>query len=150
MDIVWNWLPFDDLSVALLYSVLQLRQQVFVVEQNCVFLEADGKDIDCVHGCAIRDGQLVAYGRVAPPGLLYPETSIGRVAVALSARGDGLGRQAFGLAMKEACVRFDSQPITIGAQCYLQMFYESFGFVVVGEPYDLEGIPHVDMTCTTP
>jgi ElaA protein len=145
-DISWQWLTFDEIATPLLYTLLQLRQEVFVIEQKCLFLDADGKDPACVHGFGFRDGQLIAHARIVPPGLAYPEMSIGRVVTAASARGGGLGRTLMTETLNESQRRFPNQPITIGAQLYLQSFYESFGFVVIGEPYNEDDIMHVDMT----
>jgi ElaA protein len=146
----WQWLTFDEISTPLLYTLLQLRQEVFVIEQKCLFLDADGKDPACVHGFGFRNGptgsELIAHARIVPPGLAYPELSIGRVVTAANARGGGLGRTLMTETLNECQRRFPNQPITIGAQLYLQNFYESFGFVVIGTPYSEDDIMHVDMT----
>lgn len=142
----WELLPFRALGVTKLYGLLALRQRVFVVEQNCPFQEADGVDPHARHLMGWRDGTLVACARLVPAGVKHPERSIGRVATAWEARGQGLGRAL----MREAVARLLAEephaPIRLGAQLYLEKtFYESFGFRRVGEVYDEDGIPHIDM-----
>jgi ElaA protein len=148
-EVSWKWLAFHELSTGELYDVMQLRQQVFVVEQQCIYLDADGLDPQCIHGIGRLQEKLVAYARIIPAGLSYPEVSIGRVVSSPEFRGHGLGRKLMNEALREANERFPYAPITIGAQLYLQFFYESLGFKVVDEPYDEDGIMHVDMTLLT-
>ena len=155
LDLTWKWQPFDRVSPIELYQMLELRQQVFVVEQHCVYLDADGRDSLCIHGFAfatttspdsqVVEGRLLAYARVLPAGLAFPTVSIGRVVVAPVARGTGLGRRLMIEAIREASTRFPHQPITIGAQHRLVGFYQDLGFVPISEPYDEDGIVHVDM-----
>lgn len=147
--VIWDLKPFAELSAQRLYSLLVLRQAVFVVEQNCPFPEADGIDPLCRHLTGWRDGELLACARLVPAGVKHAERSIGRVATAPQARGGGLGRAL----MREAISRLFSEepdtPIRLGAQLYLEKsFYESFGFRRIGEVYDEDGIPHVDMLLT--
>jgi ElaA protein len=144
-DVTWRWLAFDQLSVGELYRAMTLRQQVFVVEQNCVYLDADGHDPVSIHGLGEVGEGLVAYARVLPPGVTFGTPSIGRLVTAPAARSWGLGRPLMQQAIAESERRYPGQPITIGAQLYLRAFYESLGFEVVGEPYDEDGIMHVDM-----
>ena len=138
--IEWIYKSFDELTVAELYTVMQLRSEVFVVEQNCVYLDADGYDDRAGHLMGWRQGELVAYARIFPPGVTYAEASIGRVITSAAARGTGAGREL----MREAIARCSS-PIRIGAQAYLERFYGSFGFVRVSEEYLEDGIPHIQM-----
>lgn len=145
-EIIWDLKPFAELSAQRLYSLLVLRQAVFVVEQACPFPEADGLDPLCRHLTGWRDGELLACARLVPAGLKHAERSIGRVATAEAARGQGLGRAL----MREAIDRLLSEdplaPIRLGAQLYLEKsFYRPLGFEPVGEPYDEDGIPHIDM-----
>ncbi len=141
----WVCKSFNDLSAVELYCVMQFRSQVFVVEQNCVYQDADGKDNSCHHLLGYADNQLAAYARLVPAGIAFPHISIGRVATSPAHRGTGAGRQLMTEAIRECYELFGRQPITIGAQLYLKKFYESFGFVQVGEMYLEDGIPHIEM-----
>lgn len=132
---------FADLSVQELYAILRLRSEVFVVEQNCVYQDLDGYDPDCLHVMLNYNDQLAAYCRLVPPGLKYPEWSIGRVITAPSARGLGLGHTLLQAAME----RIGAQPIRISAQSHLDKFYAGHGFAAVGTPYMEDNIPHIEM-----
>lgn len=142
---IWNFLSFNDLDAATLYAIMALRQRVFVVEQNCVYLDADGADPKCLHLIGVLEGQIVAYLRVVPPGVKFAEASIGRVVTAPEARGKGIGRELVTEGIARTHALFPNQPIRIGAQQYLEAFYGSLGFVTQSEPYDEDGIPHVEM-----
>lgn len=142
--------PFEGLAPAALYAALRLRSEVFVVEQQCVFLDLDGRDDRALHLLGERAGAdgapaLVAYARLFAPGDCYAESSIGRVVSAPHARGTGAGRALMAAAIEECTRRWPGHPIRIGAQRYLERFYGSLGFVADGEPYDEDGIPHVEM-----
>ncbi|MBE2251647.1 MAG: GNAT family N-acetyltransferase [Myxococcus sp.] len=140
------WLPFDRLTPRQVHDVLQLRQRVFVVEQRCPYLDADGLDPKCWHGLGTRaDGTLVATARLVPPGVVYEEPAIGRVASAPDVRRRGFGRQLMNEAVREVRRLYPGQGIRIGAQRYLEKFYGSLGFVPVGEPYLEDDIPHIHM-----
>ncbi|HEX2532737.1 MAG TPA: GNAT family N-acetyltransferase [Chitinophagaceae bacterium] len=141
----WYCLPFDALTPHQLYAILQLRNEVFVVEQNCVFQDADDKDQGCHHLMQWDGDRLVAYTRLVPPGHIYEEASIGRVVTSPAVRGRGAGRQLMEASIREAYALFGRRPIRIGAQLYLKRFYESFGFEQVSEPYLEDGIPHIYM-----
>ena len=148
MSVVWRFQAFDALTVAELYAVLRLRSEVFVVEQNCVFLDMDNSDAQAMHlmGRAGGDqGELVAYARCFGPGVKYTEASIGRVITAPQARAGGLGHVLMREAVRAVQVHWGPQPIRIGAQARLQAFYEQHGFVREGEPYIEDGIPHIEM-----
>lgn len=137
--------PFDALTTVELYAVLNLRSEIFVIEQNCVFLDPDNKDQSCHHLMLYQNKVLVAYARIVPAGLSFTEPSIGRVVSSAAARGQGFGNQLMRLAI-ENCLRLHgNKPIKIGAQLYLKAFYESFGFVKVTDVYDEDGIDHIDM-----
>lgn len=143
----FSCLQFADLTVFELYELMRLRQEVFVVEQNCPYLDADGLDQASWHLMA-RDGagKLQAYTRLLPLGLAYTEyTSIGRVVSAPSARGTGAGREVMQQSLAFCRHLFGAHPIKIGAQTYLLRFYESLGFVSTGEAYLEDGIPHTKM-----
>lgn len=125
--------------------MLQLRSEVFVVEQACVFLDADDKDFASYHLLGRNNNKLVAYTRLVPPGLAYTEPSIGRVVTSPSARGSGAGKELMQQSIHHLYQLFGVQPIKIGAQLYLKKFYEGFGFQQTGEGYLEDGIPHIHM-----
>lgn len=142
----WSWLPFDRLSTRELYDVLALRQRVFVVEQQCVYLDADGLDPKCWHGLGTTAaGQLAASARIVPPGVVYAEPAIGRVVTAPEVRRQGAGRLLMLEAIDQTKRLYPGQGIRLGAQCYLEAFYRSLGFTPVGAAYDEDGIAHVEM-----
>lgn len=146
----WRCLPFASLEVAELYRVLQLRAEVFVVEQACVFQDMDGLDPACMHllGEAPEDAdgvRLLAYARLLPAGLGFAEVSIGRVATAPTMRGSGLGHALMRESIVQAQGLWSEQPIRIGAQAHLQTFYRHHGFEPDGEQYIEDGIDHIEM-----
>ena len=139
--------PFAELSVFELYEILALRQEVFVVEQNCPYQDCDFRDQDS-HHLMIRgeNGKLVASTRLLPAGLAFPNyVSIGRVVSSPSVRGTGIGKILMEKSIEMVRQLFGNQPIKIGAQTYLLKFYESFGFRSTGEEYLEDGIPHTKM-----
>lgn len=143
----WICLPFHQLSTDQLYEALKLRVDVFVVEQTCPYPELDEKDrADGVyHLLGYQDGNLTACARLLPAGISYHNVSIGRVATAHSARGNGQGHQLLTTAL-EYCQQFwPNQTIEIGAQEHLQNFYGQHGFVTTSKMYLEDDIPHVDM-----
>ena len=151
--IEYNCVPFQTLTVNELYDIMALRQMVFVVEQNCPYLDADGKDKYGWHLMA-RDmsqttdsgGVLVAYTRLLPKGVSYPEfASIGRVVNAKEVRGKGVGKVLMQESIKWMNKLFPNEPVKIGAQTYLLDFYTSLGFVSTGEEYLEDDIPHTVM-----
>jgi len=147
--IEWQWSAFADLTAVELYAMLALRQQVFVLEQTCLYPDIDGLDPGAHHllGWKTVDGkrELVATLRCLAPGAKYDEMSLGRVVTSPSARGTGLGRER--VAQGVACAErlHPGHAIRIGAQAHLEAFYASFGFCTVSAPYDEDGILHVDM-----
>ena len=137
---------YSDLSLDELYAIMVLRQQVFVVEQNCPFLDCDGLDRQCWHLMCYSGDSLVAYCRLLPAHLSYVGyTSIGRVVSTMESRRHGLGITLMEEALKEQEKLFGDLPIKIGAQLYLKRFYEIFGFQVSGEIYLEDGIEHIHM-----
>lgn len=145
--IEFTCLSFDDLSLQQLYDIMALRQEVFVVEQNCVYLDADGKDQKAMHllGYSLEE-KLVAYARIMPKGLSYDNyVALGRIVTSPAGRGKGLGRKLVAECLRQCKNLFGEQPIKISAQSYLLDFYKSFGFQTMGEPYLEDGIPHVAM-----
>lgn len=141
----WHFKKFGELDPKTLYSILDLRNRVFVVEQDCVYLDTDGKDLEAYHFYGLADDTVVAYARILPPGLAFNEASIGRVVTAPSARRTGIGRQLMQKAIEKTLSQFTINKIRIGAQVYLRAFYTSLGFREDGEPYMEDGIPHVEM-----
>ncbi|MFC0772295.1 GNAT family N-acetyltransferase [Terrimonas alba] len=141
----WTLKKFEDLSPDELYAILRLRSEVFVVEQNCIFLDMDNKDQQCYHLLGWQSDLLAAYTRLAPPGISYEQPSIGRVVTSPAARGSGIGKLLMEKSIDETIKLFGKSPIKIGAQLYLKRFYESLGFVQVGDIYDEDGIDHIKM-----
>jgi len=141
----WHYKHFDVLTTHELYEILKLRSLVFVVEQNCVYLDPDGKDQSSFHFWATLDGVIVAYVRILPPGLSYEEASIGRVITHPDYRRNGFGIELMQRAIEQTIQQFHVNDIRIGAQCYLENFYENLGFKKVGEPYLEDDILHVEM-----
>jgi ElaA protein len=141
----WHDREFAELGVRELYAITTLRERVFVVEQNCVYLDADGIDPQCRHLWAEDPTRAIhAYCRLVPAGVKYAEASIGRVITAPEARGAGLGKEL----MRRALAALGNVPVKIGAQAHLEKFYGELGFVRTSEPYDEDGIPHIEMLRT--
>ncbi|WP_268224989.1 GNAT family N-acetyltransferase [Sinomicrobium oceani] len=136
---------FDDLSLDELYAILQLRAQVFIVEQDCVYQDIDGKDSRALHLIGKKDNEVVAYTRLFPGGVYFKEASIGRVVVGPEERQYGYGHDILKASIEAIAAHFKEQTIKISAQQYLVRFYEKHGFVKVGEGYLEDGIPHVAM-----
>jgi ElaA protein len=141
----WQWVAFDGLSLRQLHDLLQLRNQVFVLEQNCVYQDIDGFDPQAMHLLGYREGQLLAYARCFGAGIKFPEASIGRVVTRGDARGAGLGHQLMTQALAAVRTLWGAQPVRIGAQAHLHKFYRQHGFVAVGKPYVEDGIDHLEM-----
>ena len=143
----WQIHAFDSLSVRQLYQVLQLRQDVFIFEQQCVYADIDDLDQCAQHvlGIASDTPALVAYCRILPPGVRFEEVAIGRVVTRHSMRRYGYGEQLMRHAMRHCERRFPGVSLRISAQQHLTAFYESLGFVVDSAPYDEDGIPHIEM-----
>jgi ElaA protein len=136
---------FEELTTAELYAILRLRSEVFVVEQNCPYLDLDNKDQKCHHLMLYDEDRLAAYCRLLPAGISYSEISIGRVISAPSHRGTGVGKKVMQLGIGYCEELFGTGPIRIGAQVYAKPFYEALGFVEEGEEYLEDDIPHVEM-----
>ncbi|MBD2716509.1 GNAT family N-acetyltransferase [Microvirga sp. STR05] len=146
MTLTWTTKAFPDLTLPELYTLLQLRSEVFVVEQACAFQDLDGQDQAAYHLLGHTEtGELAAYTRLFAAGISYPEASIGRVVVSPKFRRYGLGRELLRQSIAAIEHLFGPQPIQIGAQLYLREFYESFGFRQLGEGYLEDGIPHIHM-----
>ncbi len=146
MQIDWNIYSFDTLTPAQLYAIMKLRSRIFVVEQNCVYLDADDKDVHCLHFCGWHGDQLTAYTRLVPVGISYPEyPSIGRVVAAPEYRGLKLGRKLMEKSIDHCLEKFGALPIKIGAQLYLHSFYSSLSFEQSSPVYLEDNIEHIEM-----
>ena len=141
MNLTWHVRAFDQLSPGELYAIMALRQRVFVVEQRCAYLDADGVDQISQHLWADRAGAVAAYVRIVPAGERFAEISIGRVVTAPEARGTGLGREL----MRRGIAACGDVAIRIGAQAHLEKFYAELGFARASDLYDEDGIPHIEM-----
>ena len=137
--------PFNQLTPQEIYAVLRLRNEVFVVEQNCVFQDADNKDQHCYHLLLYRQAELVAYARLVPSGVTFTEISIGRIVTSPAVRGTGVGKVLMEHALEQTYTLLGNGPIRIGAQLYAIGFYENFGFAAAGRIYDEDGIDHIEM-----
>ncbi len=136
---------FDQLTTSELYAILQLRSEVFVVEQDCVYQDIDGKDQKALHVLGFKNNQLIAYTRLFKPADYYEFASIGRVIVKQGERKYGYGHDLIRFSIDTVQNEFSTKTIKIGAQTYLRKFYESHGFQKVGEDYIEDGIPHIYM-----
>jgi len=141
----WVLKPFSELTPNELYSILQLRNEVFIVEQKCPYQDMDNKDLKSWHLMGIRDDKLVAYARLLAPGISYSESSIGRIVTSPIVRKTGIGKKLVGKSIDQIKKLFNTDTIRIGAQLYLKTFYESFGFIQEGEIYLEDNIPHILM-----
>lgn len=139
--------PFHELTAPQLYAIMALRQEVFIVEQNCPYLDADGKDLKGYHLSGHDDdGKLVAYARLLPKGVSYDNfVSIGRIATSPTVRGTGAGQALMKACLDNMELLFSGESIKISAQSYLRNFYEAFGFAVSGDEYLEDDIPHLPM-----
>lgn len=149
-SISYQWFSFRELSLEELYEILSLRQNVFIVEQNCPYMDIDGLDPKAWHllgGDA--EGNLVAYLRVLAPGVKYQEPSIGRVVTAKNLRGSGIGRELMLCGIQKVQELFPGSSIRLSAQVAAQNFYRELGFESVGEVYSEDGILHIDMIKVT-
>jgi len=140
--------PFEALTTQELYSVLQLRSEIFVVEQNCVYQDMDNKDQKALHVLGYKNGKIVAYTRIFKPGDYFEYASIGRVIVSQKERKHSYGNDIMNASIKAVKDYFNETNIMIGAQCYLKRFYNKLGFKEVGEEYLEDGIPHIHMVRT--
>tara|TARA_R110001583_G_scaffold17014_15_gene69370 strand:- start:300 stop:743 length:444 start_codon:yes stop_codon:yes gene_type:complete len=136
---------FSELKLEELYRILQLRSEVFVVEQDCVYQDLDGKDEKALHVLGFKNDKIIAYTRIFKPGLYFDEASIGRVVVAKNERDYKYGHDIMKASIEAVKDYFNISEIKISAQCYLNKFYSNLGFKKVGEEYLEDGIPHIAM-----
>ncbi len=147
-QISWYCKFFDELTPHELYLILKLRNEVFIVEQKCVFQDADDKDQKCYHLMGFATNGLAAYARLVPAGVSYKNISIGRIVTSPQYRSIGAGKDLMNEAINQCNSLYGEQTIKIGAQLYLRKFYESFGFKQTSDVYDEDGIPHIEMVRT--
>jgi ElaA protein len=141
----WRFARLDELTAREVHDILQARAAVFVVEQACVFQDMDGADPDSWHLFARVDGALAAYCRILPAGVKFAQPSIGRVITTAAVRGKGMGRALMEEALRRSATLWPGAAVRIGAQQRLEAFYRSLGFVTDSEPYDEDGIAHIEM-----
>lgn len=144
-ELHWESARFEALAPRSLYAVLQLRSEVFVIEQQCLFQDLDGADAKAMHLMGWQGDRLQAYARCFGPGVMFQEASIGRIATRAAVRAGGLGHRLVEHAMALVAMAWGRQPIRIGAQARLRRFYQGHGFEAVGVPYVEDGIDHIEM-----
>lgn len=145
MNLEWKIKRFEALSTKELYDLLQFRAEVFIVEQNCVYQDIDGKDEKALHLIGEDKGEMVAYARLFKPNDYFEQASIGRVVVKEHSRSKKLGHILMREAIQVIKTHFDQRKITISAQLYLKKFYESHGFIQTSDMYLEDDIPHIEM-----
>lgn len=145
MELIWQYKSFNELTVSELYAILQLRSEVFVVEQNCAYQDIDGKDQKSFHLMGWVGNDLAAYCRLVKPSVSFAEASIGRVITSQKYRGMGFGIALIEKAIAQTFETFGVADIKIGAQLYLKKFYSSFGFIQTSEMYLEDDIEHIEM-----
>lgn len=145
MPLHWLCKHFDSLTLQELYAILQLRSEVFVVEQHCPFQDADNRDHFSYHLMGWENGLLAAYSRLLPADTAFHEVSIGRIVTSPKMRYRGLGKELMRQSISRCFTLFGKQPVRIGAQLYLKKFYESFGFEQDSAVYTEDGIDHIEM-----
>lgn len=141
----WKLKAFEELTNKEIYTILKERTTVFVVEQECPYLEVDGKDIESYHLFAEKDGEFVAYLRILPPGVAYQESSLGRILVKKEYRRQGIAEELVKRGLTFIHDELKEKKVKIQAQSYLHTFYQSFGFHAISEEYLEDDIPHIDM-----
>lgn len=149
-SIIWQCSSFDQLQTLPLYQILQLRAEVFVIEQNCIYQDMDDHDQQALHLLGYREDALICYTRLLPPGLKYTGASIGRVITRQSIRGEGLGKLLMQQSIRHCHESWPGQAISISAQQHLELFYNSLGFSTQSKPYNEDGIPHIEMSLEYP
>ncbi|MFM1875424.1 MAG: hypothetical protein RL266_1161 [Bacteroidota bacterium] len=145
MSLRWDWKRFDELTAEEVYTILCVRQQVFVLEQECLYLDADGKDRKAFHLMGFDGEELVAYARILDPGVSYSEVAMGRILTTEKIRGRGAGIELMEVGLKKIAEHYGNVPVRISAQTYLLDFYGKFGFRSTGKEYLEDEIPHTEM-----
>ena len=149
-NIHWTLKRFDQLKPAEVYEILKLRQEVFILEQNCIYKDVDGLDQTSLHLSGRINDELALYLRLVPPGSKFEEPSMGRIVVKQEYRGNRLGQKLVKRGLATTQNRYPKQTIRIEAQLYLESFYKRLGFETVSGEYDLDGIPHIQMIINLP
>ena len=145
MNITFYTKVFETLTCTELYEFLQLRSEIFVVEQNCPYQDLDNVDLYCTHVMGYYENKLIAYGRIVPPKVKYSDASLGRIVVKKEYRKHKLGKKLIEFILSELKMKFPNEKIRISAQSYLLDFYKDFGFIQVSEEYLEDAIPHCEM-----
>ena len=145
LKIHWESLPFKSIDVEKLYEIIQLRQEIFIVEQDCPYIDADGIDPKCIHISGYYDKNLIAYSRIMPPGINYKEASIGRIITKKNYRSLGIRYKLVSISIEEIYKNYGNQPIRLSGQTYARAFYEKLGFIGQGKEYLEDGIPHISL-----
>lgn len=148
-NIIWKIKSFEDLNTTELYNILKIRQEVFIVEQTCYYLDADGFDEQAIHIWAEQNGEIIAYCRIFNIGIKYKECSVGRVLTHPNYRQLRLGKKLIRIAIATIENRFSSEEIRISAQDYLLKFYTDLGFIATEKKYLEDDIPHTEMFRST-
>ncbi len=150
VDIDWEVAEFRALTTEKIYEILKSRSEVFVVEQKCVYQDIDGSDRNSLHVIGWGKPNIVAaYLRLIPPGEAQGKPALGRILTTAPYRGMGLGQKLVEIGITQAKQKYPGRAIKISAQLYLEKFYRNFGFVKTSEPYEEDGIPHIDMLLPT-
>ena len=144
-SIIWKNRHFSELSAREWYDIAKIRMEIFIIEQDCIYLDLDNKDLNAHHIYANQNGKVIAYARLLDKNVTYPEVSIGRVVVSKSHRGKKIGHQLMKEILELSESKYGLEAIKISAQEHLAKFYEVHGFEVVTESYIEDGIPHVGM-----
>ena len=145
IEMSWNIQTYDELTTEELYRIIQLRVNVFIVEQQTCYEDLDNHDQNSIHISYVKNGKLFAYSRILPPGEKFEMASIGRVITSQEMRGTGLGKEMIQLALETIDRQWPGSEVFIQAQEYLKHFYSSFGFTQVSKPYIYDSLPHIDM-----
>ena len=147
----WSCKSFNDLSNTQLYNILKSRQDVFIIEQQCIYTDLDDIDQHCSHlfATAVDTQEVIAYLRIIPATLQQPQTSFGRVLTTDTVRGTGIGKRLITKAIAKIHLDSPGQEIKISAQLYLETFYKGFGFETISGIYDEDGIDHISMLLTS-
>ena len=147
-NLQWDIHKFEDLNARQLHDILKLRQDVFIIEQDCMYTDIDGNDPHALHLIGYQEHQLIAYARIFEPGKKYTEASVGRIVIGADARNLGLGKVLVKRANDYCDRMYSNEGIRIEAQAHLIGFYSELGYRTVGDIYGVDGIEHIQMVRT--